>query len=377
MDVEKVASALGIEEWRLRGALQRGTAVLVRDFKPRYLIFRKDLGAIEHGTSVFLGEEPQIIRGFPKIKRAFYLAAAIKRHFGGKVAVEEKMNGYNVRAFALGKKILAVTRGGYVCSYTTQKLSEDSRLRQFFRENDYVLCGEVVGMENPYVTHEYSEAPRFEFFAFDVREKGSNAPLSIAEKIALLDSLSIRRVTLFGIYDKQDAAEKIFEIIAQLERENREGVVIKDPDMKLEPIKYTSSLTNTSDLAYAFRFPYDFGRDFFFQRVMREGYQALEWNEDGEALEKRALKLGKSLLYPMLETMRAIREGKEITEDFLIRVKSRGEIEALVAYLKRQGVGCRVSEVRQEGDELVARLKRYRYATKNKVEAVLAGKVGI
>jgi putative ATP-dependent DNA ligase len=375
MNIERVSEALNIEPWRIKGALDRRTIQLVREFVPNYMVFKKDLGDIERGTSVFLTEELEVIRGFPKIKRAFYLRPVIQGHFSEEVAVEEKMNGYNIRAFSLQGKIYALTRGGYICPYTTARLRDSLEIREYFKSYDGVLCGEAVGRENPYVVHEYEEAKKFGFFVFDIREKVSNKPMPIQERNSLLDPLGIHRVRLLGIFKKEEAAEEVFRILEELEKENREGVVLKDPEMVIPPIKYTSSRTNTSDLEYAFKFPYDYGRDFFFSRIMREGYQALEMSEGRRELRSRALRLGKSLLYPMVETMRKIKEREVVTEDYIVRVKSRGEIDDLLEYLKRQGVNCMLGDVRKEDGEIVAEIKRLRHASNDKIRAMLRGKM--
>ena len=48
------------------------------------------------------------------------LAPAIKRHFSDIVAVEEKMNGHNVRVLSIDGEIVALTRGGFICPYSTE-----------------------------------------------------------------------------------------------------------------------------------------------------------------------------------------------------------------------------------------------------------------
>ncbi|MBI4345137.1 MAG: RNA ligase, partial [Euryarchaeota archaeon] len=107
-ELEEVSRSLGVEAWRVKGALRRGTIQHLRGEEPPSLIFRKDMGPIERGTAVFLGDGVVVIRGFPKIKRAFYLRSALRRHFqGARVAVEEKMNGYNVRLFRLQDRVFA------------------------------------------------------------------------------------------------------------------------------------------------------------------------------------------------------------------------------------------------------------------------------
>ena len=60
------------------------------------------------------------------------LTPSLKIHFNNEVAVEEKMNGYNVRIAQINDEIIAFTRGGYVCPYTTKKASEIMNMIDFF-----------------------------------------------------------------------------------------------------------------------------------------------------------------------------------------------------------------------------------------------------
>ncbi len=367
--IEKAAEALEIEPWRIKGAIERRNALLIEDFNPPYLLFKKELRHVEKGTAVFFGDELTVVRGFPKIPRALYLEPAVKKHFKSQVAVEEKMNGYNVRVSLVDGKLLALTRGGFVCPYTTAKLRKDKPLRKFLENLNLVVCGEVVGRKNPYVVHEYPEAKDFGFFCFDIRQPGTNTPLSVAERYELVEEYGIKAVRLFGIFRKSSVVEETFKIVKELAREGREGVVLKDPEMKLSPLKYTPSETNASDLAYAFRFPYEFGREFFFSRIIREGFQAVEWEENEEELEQRALRLGKAILYPMVESIRKVRRGEVLTEDFTLSVDSREELEEVKSFLRRQGI----SFIVEEKNEHVV-IRRLRNSTTDKIRAVLRGR---
>lgn len=370
--IERAAEALEIEPWRLKGAIERRNALLIEDFTPSYLLFKKELRHIEKGTAVFFGDELRVVRGFPKIPRALYLEPAVKKHFKDRVAVEEKMNGYNVRVALVDGKLFALTRGGFVCPYTTAKLRREKALNRFIRENpELVVCGEAVGNENPYVVHEYPEAKGFGFFCFDIRYTNTNIPLGVEERYKIAEDYGIKNVRLFGIFKKSNMVEETFRIVRELAGEGREGVVLKDPEMKLSPLKYTPSETNTSDLAYAFRFPYEFGREFFFSRIIREGFQAVEWEESEEELERRALRLGKAILYPMVESIKLVKAGEVLTEDFRIRLESEEEIEEVKAFLRRQGISFIVEEGEEEGLFII---KRLRNSTTDKIKAVLRGR---
>lgn len=376
MNLKAASKALDIEKWRLKGALERRNAHYVEDFSPPYILLKKDLRHLERGTAVFLGAQAEVVRGFPKIPRAFYLEPMLKKHFEDRVVVEEKMNGYNARACMVEGKLLAITRGGFVCPYTTSKLREEKGLAKFLsQESGLVACGEIVGRENPYVAHEYPEARRFGFFCFDLRAKSSGQPLKVKERRSLLENYSVPQVRLLAEYKKEHAAEGTFEHVKALAREGREGVVLKDPDMNHSPIKYTPSQTNTQDLAYAFRFPYEYGRDFFFSRIIREGYQAVEWEDSKEEMEERAQRLGESILYPMVESIRRIKTSERmLSEDYEVRAGSREEMDTLSDFLRRRGINFTLERRRSEDGSKIYLIQRLRNSSTDKIKSVLRGK---
>lgn len=213
----------GIPSSRLKVAFARGSVRLLEARGPQAILFKKPLGDLEAGTVIYLGDETEVIRGFPKIRRTLLLSPTIREHFRDRVAVEEKMNGYNVRIARLSSgETVALTRGGHVCPFTTRKALEILDLDEFFREHpDLVVCGEMVGRDNPYVSHDYPEVGSLGFRVFDLREKNTNRPLPVEERRELLDSYGLPSVRLFGVYPTEDAAQKVADIIRALE--GREG----------------------------------------------------------------------------------------------------------------------------------------------------------
>jgi len=224
------------------------------------------------------------------------LHPALLKHFSKlrKVAVEEKMNGYNVRVALIGDKLVALTRGGFICPYTTEKANDLIGLGFFQDYPDLVLCGEMVGPDSPYVPKTFYNIESLEFFVFDIREKNSGKPLHVMKRRALMEEYGINSVRLFGEFDIGEAHVEIANIIKSFGDTLREGVVIKDPEMVLSPVKYTSSLSNCADLRYAFEFYNDFGRDFFFGRVCREAFQSVEWMRMQRKLGNDANSSGKA-----------------------------------------------------------------------------------
>ena len=366
----KISKILEIEPQRLKESFLRGNLKIYQYHGIDVVQFRKGIGRIESGTIVTFGDKTEVVRGFPKIRRTLVLNPSLEYHFSDEVAVEEKMNGYNVRIAILDDKIIAFTRGGYICPYTTKKVSEILDLDEFFQDYpQLVICGEMVGTENPYVSHFYPEIGKLGFRIFDLREKLTNMPLSVIEKRRLVNDYGLTPVNLFGIYSIEGASENIIKIVKDLGNNNREGVVIKDPQMELEPLKYTSSQAQASELKYAFSYPFDLGKAFFFSRIIREGFQAYEMEESTGELKERAHRIGKSILYPMLKTIQHVAKNEVAAEDLIIRVKSQYEAEEFIRHLRELGVIAIL--VQFKGDKAI--IRRLHQSTTDKINNYLNG----
>lgn len=375
IDIGKVSGLLGIPEHSITGALKRKTLQYVRG-KQELFRFDKPVSFVEGGTSVFL-EPFEIVRGFPKISRTLMLHPALLKHFSSirKVAVEEKMNGYNVRVALIGDKLVALTRGGFICPYTTEKANDLIERRFFHDYPDLVLCGEMVGPDSPYVPKTFYNIESLEFFVFDIREKNSGKPLPVMKRRALMDEYGINSVRLFGEFDIYQAHVEIADIIKSFGDTLREGVVIKDPEMVWSPVKYTSSLSNCADLRYAFEFYNDFGRDFFFGRVCREAFQSVEWDEDEKEVRKRCLQLGESLLLPIIKTIKKKKAGERIAENVQIRVKNLKTVTEFEEYLRLLGVDAVFEPPEKIGDEYLVRIRKIHQSTNDKTETILGGQM--
>jgi len=373
LDVERLSKLLQIPHHRIIGALKRKTLQYVA-FKPELFRFDKSVAGVESGTVVFV-ETFDIVRGFPKISRTLMLYPSIAKHFSSckKVVVEEKMNGYNTRVALIGDKIIGLTRGGFVCPYTTEKVNE-LLPKEFFTDNpNLVLCGEMVGPDNPYVPNYIYYIESIEFFAFDIREKVSGKPMQVKQRRELLDEYGIKSVELFGEFEVHEAPGMIKRIIKELGEAMHEGVVIKDPEMIIPPIKYTCSESNCADLRYAFEFYNDYGRDFFFGRVCREAFQSVEWDEDEHSIRERCLQLGESILLPMIKTIKRKKKGERIVENVQIKVKNLKTVRDFEEYLRLMGVDAVFEEPEKRGEEYLVRIKKLKHSTNDKTEAILNG----
>lgn len=367
---EEVSSLLNLPPQRLEEAYWKGIIKNYQKHDMEAIQFRKGLGSVEAGTMVIMGDEIEIIRGFPKIRRTLMLHPALEKHFTGDVAVEEKMNGYNVRIAQIDDRIIAFTRGGYICPYTTRKANEILDMGEFFREHpEMVICVEMVGTLNPYVSHYYPEIGKLGFRIFDLRKKLTNEPLPVMEKRKLLLDYGLEPVRLLGIFSVKEAPAKIMGIVSDLGANNREGVVMKDPMMQLEPLKYTSSQAQASELEYALSYPFDLAQAFLFSRIIREGFQAHEMAESDDKVRERALRMGESILYPMLETIKRVKNGEVAAEDLVIEVENKEEAEEFIRHLRDLKVMATLAEIK-DGKAVIRRIHQ---STNDKVNNYLQG----
>ena len=334
----------------------------------------KKFGFYEDGTVVIKSQAGEfVVRGFPKIRRALTLNPTLKKHFGDrKIAVEEKMNGYNVRIVRIGENIYAITRRGLICPYTTEKARERIPA-EFFRDYpEYMLCCEAVGKASPYVPSEVYGIEELEFFLFDIRHCRTNRPLRVDEKEEIAERYQLKLAEVL-LKTTPDDVNEIRDVIEDLSARGREGVVFKDVEMVVEPIKYTTSSANCNDLRYAFRYFGEYARDFMIARIVREAFQSFEFDESGKELEKRCLRLGKSILLPMIESIKDVRQGRDVAEKSELVFYSNEVFELFKKHLKLLGINFRVSKIEEKKGKLYVTFERVMRSTTDKIAGILNG----
>jgi putative ATP-dependent DNA ligase len=375
MEIEKylpkIAEDLGMDLRRLIQLYGVGNLQLITDHVTPYLRFKREEHGVEEGTVIFLGDELVYARGFPKIRRAMLLGSALSNHLKDGFQAEEKLDGYNIRTIMLDD-LICLTRKGIVCPYTTQHIRELLKGNKFFEDNPgLMLCGEVVGLENPYQTKSYPEARDFGYFIFDIRDRRTGKALSISEKNGLLEKYSLPSARSFGVFTAKDG-KRLLKLVRKLGKERREGIVLKSLDMK-QQMKYTSNSSTNNDLRYAFKFVFDYGQSFMFRRLVREAFQAYELGLTKKELEREADRLGRSILLPMVEAIRKIASGKETTEDFRLSVPDAASGKAFIEHLKHLGVHATIEKISRNQGDVIIKVKRHYPATNDKIKAYLKG----
>jgi len=146
-------------------------------------------------------------------------------------------------------------------------------------------------------------------------------------------------------------------------------VVFKDREMELNPLKYTTSYANQSDLIYAFRFFGEYGRDFMLSRVIREAFQSFEFGEGEKEFNERCLRLGRAILEPMIESIKTCKRGEMVYEESELVFENQEVIELFKMHMKLLGVDFRI-EVLDDGR---VRLKRIMRSTSDRIRGILQG----
>lgn len=327
--------------------------------------------SVEKGT-VLIGDT--VVRGFPKIPRSLVLDEGIPQQFDGEIAVEEKLNGYNVRAARIDGEVFGFSRSGIICPFTTHKVRTLVDCDRFFdRYPEKILCGEMIGPENPYTAEDCYDVDSIAFRAFDIRDRESGEPMAVLERREICEELGIPQAELFGVYEPSEAVEETPDIVRELDQGGREGIIMQTLG-GTQQLKYTTAAANQGDLAFAFTFPFDYGRDFSFRRLIREGFQSVEFEESEGRRRERAHGLGESLLLPMVDSIERIQEGERIGEQHTVRAEPR-IVDRLLEHFRDQGLTIDIEVDRRVKGERVLTFTKRIQRTNDKTEAYLDGTI--
>ncbi len=295
-----------------------------------YLRFSDDYKDIPRGTAIF---QDTVIWGYPHIGRIFMLEKGLKEQFKNPFWVEEKVDGYNVRIFRVGDRVVALSRGGYLCPFTTDRLQDFINL-DFFEENpDLILCAEVAGPENPYI----EESPPFvkedvRFFVFDIMRKNEQGFLKQEEKLDLIERYSLPSVEVFGRFSHGDV-NKLKELLIRLNEEGREGVVLKEDSEENRRAKYITSYANLSDIKVTAKNMLQLPPEYYTNRILR---LVLFMEEEGiERTEHLYEELGRAFIDGLFDAIEQFKKEHKVYRTFRCRFHRRENALALIELLHR------------------------------------------
>lgn len=342
---KEILLKLGIDEERIEIMSAKGGFSEDEFEGIKYLRFKDSVKWLRRGSVVF--SQSDIVLGFPHIRRVVQLENGVRRVFKNKpFYVEEKIDGYNVRVVKVNDKTLAITRGGFICPFTTERIDDLINV-DFF--NDYpnlILCGEMAGPESPYLV----EGPPYikediQFFLFDIQEKRTGKSLTVDERLRLAGEYGIPHVEVFGKYSIKQI-KGLHELVERLAEERREGIVMKSPDMK-KVVKYVSPYSNINDIKIGSRLFFDLPYGYFMQRIKRLAFYLAEKRIKGKEFEEYAKALGIALLQPFVESIWDVASGEEIAETFIVRVKKIETAYKMVSHFERLGLNIHIEDIEE------------------------------
>jgi putative ATP-dependent DNA ligase len=294
----------------------------------RYLRLTDDFRGHAKGT-VRLGE--RLIPGYPHIGRIYRLEQGLAQQFTGPFDAEEKIDGYNVRIFRHGDRVLALTRGGYVCPFTTDRIPELLTLEPLEREPDLVLCAEVAGPDNPYAIG----TPPFvqedvRAYVFDLMRLDRAGFLPHADKLQRLARYGLPAPSYFGRFTAGDWP-RIRDILVELDAEGREGVVFKEDRPEGHRTKYVTRNSGIFDIAVRSSDVVELPGDFFTGRILR---MALFMDDTGLARDADMdRRLGKAFLDGLFESVQGFKASGGVFHTFRCRFRERANAEIFVSHL--------------------------------------------
>lgn len=319
--------------------LQKKDAFHADEFKELFLSrLTHDYKDYLRGT-VF--HEGGLIPGYPRIMRVLHLENGIKRYFKESFYVEEKVDGYNVRITVINGTPLAFTRGGFICPFTTSRIPDLIDMNFFNKYQGYVIGGEVVGPGNPYNTEVISYIKEdVVFLSFDLFDK-TGRKFYPEERYPIFEEFNITQVRRWGPLSLLDV-DKIKEIILELDRDGREGIVIK-PVANGKSIKYVTLASCLRDIQATTDLITELPAGFYMQRILRALFFCHEF---GISLDNNyLLESAKALYLTPQKVIKEVAEGGSVKESFQIKVRNKNTITELMDHLKRSGVNTKILSI--------------------------------
>ena len=262
----------------------------------RYARYRDKEGEISRGTMIIFDEKSRrMINDYPHILRIYRMKEGIKNFFGNdSFYAEEKLDGYNVRILKHNNRIVAVTRGGIICPFSTEWVHYwmgRYRIDDFFElYPDRILCAEFLG-DNPYNSkRDPTLPPGMSFFCFDIMMP-SGRLMPPDERYKILGELNIPQVKSFGKFRFKDM-NRIRNIVLELNAGRREGIIFKHVKDR-GAIKFVTASSDLIDIEQFMTYFYDIEPGFYSNRLMRISLFVQEFGLDETEYTE---KIGRALL---------------------------------------------------------------------------------
>ena len=311
--------------------IQKGYAVPETYFDFSYIRVSSDLKEAPRGT-VFIGKDT--VYGYPHVGRILTLKQGLVQHFSESFSAEEKIDGYNVRIFLMDEVPVAMTRGGYICPFTTDRLKDLIDTRIFSKYPDLVIYGEVAGPENPY----NSESPPFikediQFFIFDLSYKNDPSFFSTEDKYRFLNQEGLPSVRAFGTFSPEKIKD-LKEILLELNQNGHEGIVLKENSKRNHRAKFVTAVSSINDIKVTSLFFEDLSPDYFSNRIAQIGLFYREMEIDVSDDIRRML--GSAFLDGQKQAYEMYKKSKHVSCTYRCRFHNKNAAYRMMERLKIQ-----------------------------------------
>jgi putative ATP-dependent DNA ligase len=328
-------------------ALERGKARWETYGEWRYLRLCDDFRGNPKGTVCWQG---RLVPGYPHIGRIFRLEQGLAQQFAGAFWVEEKIDGFNIRIFRSGGELLALTRGGYVCPFATDRVVDFVDEDIFREEADLILCAELAGPDNPYTQGGPSFVPKdVELFVFDMTRFDQPGFLPQAKRRSLCEQFAVGTPRFFGCFQARDWG-RVRDIVEALDADGREGIVLKEDGPDGRRTKFVTAWSVVYDIAVRAADTVELPGDFFTGRILRMALYLDEVSRRVDAKLERDL--GRAFLQGLAQSVERFKQDGHVYHDFRCRFRKRENADALMEHLRAILGHTHVAQKRleQEGD---------------------------
>ncbi len=287
--------------------------------------FTESIGdEVPRGT-VVIGK--RVVYGYPKIRRVFSLEKGVNKNLDEEkeLWIEEKIDGFNLRAVYENGKLYCVSRGGFLDYFATEKMAGFPEVMRFFSKYPrLVLHFEMIG-NTPYT------APTSEFdvryFVFDIGN-GKNDFVHYMERMHLCEKFGLSAVPFLG-HTKTPEIKKLKEIAVSLDKRGSEGMVMRQ-DNPRKVLKFVVPSSDIRDLRENSAQIFDMPIGFMKQRVFRSAISISELGLDKSEYDKRLGEAMHSGLYS------SIKNKGEVSENFEILVKSMDTWKKITSHMSHE-----------------------------------------
>ncbi len=326
---------VSVEE-ALSRAREAGVLEEMEELGVRYMRWNDACAGLERGTLVLGG---RLIPAFPHIPRITRVIPGIQRNLRGPFWVEEKIDGYNVRLVWHDGRILAFTRGGYLCPFSTDRAPDFIPSDWFDQHSDLVLVAEYAGPENPYIeAHPPWIQEDVGVFVFAVWDR--EGPWSPSRRYAVLKEAGIPQPEHWGPY-RPEEADAVISLLRTLDQRGVEGVVIKEDRAGGMVVKYHTPASAIYDIGVDSALLLELPPEFFVQRLQRLGVALRDLGLPVE--ETLYCRVGRALLEGYLTLMEQVeKENRPVAFRFSIQVNDPSVGADLLTLFRRVSSTVRV-----------------------------------